>query len=112
MATTGGYLRRLTCRLTEDLEQVDAEKIGDDAAATGAQRVIDCQRGQEVTMCGTLRTVETNSKGCVAGVKAELFDGTDTVMLVWLGQRRILASNRDAPCSCVAASASSRTAAR
>lgn len=89
VATTGGYLRRLTRRLTEDLEQVDAEKIGDDAAATGAQRVIDCQRGQEVTMCGTLRTVETNSKGCVAGVKAELFDGTDTVMLVWLGQRRI-----------------------
>ncbi|CQA00735.1 ATP-dependent DNA helicase RecG [Mycobacteroides abscessus] len=41
MATTGGYLRRLTRRLTEDLEQVDAEKIGDDAAATGAQRVID-----------------------------------------------------------------------
>ncbi|MGL5445173.1 MAG: OB-fold nucleic acid binding domain-containing protein [[Mycobacterium] stephanolepidis] len=89
MATTGGYLRRLTRRLTEDLEQVDAEKIGDDAAATGTQRVIDCQRGQEVTMCGTLRTVETNSKGCVAGVKAELFDGTDTVTLVWLGQRRI-----------------------
>nr|WP_155940852.1 OB-fold nucleic acid binding domain-containing protein [Mycobacteroides chelonae] len=82
-------MRRLTRRLTEDLEQVDAEKIGDDAAATGAQRVIDCQRGQEVTMCGTLRTVETNSKGCVAGVKAELFDGTDTVTLVWLGQRRI-----------------------
>lgn len=40
-------------------------------------------------MVGTLRSVETNAKGCPTGVRAELFDGTDTVMLVWLGQRRI-----------------------
>ena len=40
-------------------------------------------------MVGTLRSVECNGKGCSGGVKAELFDGTDTVMLVWLGQRRI-----------------------
>ena len=40
-------------------------------------------------MIGTLRSVETNAKGCSGGVRAELFDGTDTVMLVWLGQRRI-----------------------
>ena len=55
----------------------------------GAQKAIDCQRGQEVTMIGTLRSVECNGKSCAGGVKAELFDGTDTVMLVWLGQRRI-----------------------
>ena len=40
-------------------------------------------------MVGTLRSVECNGKGGSGGVKAELFDGTDTVMLVWLGQRRI-----------------------
>ena len=40
-------------------------------------------------MVGTLRSVETNAKGCSGGVRAELFDGTDIVMLVWLGQRRI-----------------------
>ena len=60
-----------------------------EAANTGAHRAIDCRRGQEVTMVGRLRSVETNAKGCVGGVRAELFDGTDTVMLVWLGQRRI-----------------------
>jgi len=38
---------------------------------------------------GTLRSVETNAKGCAGSVRAELFDGTDTVLLVWLGQRRI-----------------------
>ena len=40
-------------------------------------------------MVGTLRSVETNAKGCTAGIKAELFDGTEAVILVWLGQRRI-----------------------
>ncbi len=40
-------------------------------------------------MVGTLRSVECNGKNCAGGVKAELFDGTDSVMLVWLGQRRI-----------------------
>jgi len=89
MSTAEGYLRRLTRRLTEDPEQRDVEELTDEAAHTGAQRAIDCERGQEVTMVGTLRSVEANAKGCAGGVRAELFDGTDTVTLVWLGQRRI-----------------------
>jgi hypothetical protein len=89
MATAERFLSRLTRRLTEDPEQRDAAELTDEATHTGAQRAIDCQRGQEVTMVGTLRSVETNGKACAAGVRAELFDGTDTVTLVWLGQRRI-----------------------
>ncbi|MEE6168354.1 MULTISPECIES: OB-fold nucleic acid binding domain-containing protein [Mycobacteriaceae] len=89
MSTAEGYLRRLTRRLTEDPEQLDVEELSDEAANTGAMKAINCQRGQEVTMVGTLRSVECNGKGCSGGVKAELFDGTDSVMLVWLGQRRI-----------------------
>ena len=89
MATAEGYLRRLTRRLTEDPEQLDVDELTDEAAQNGAQKAIDCQRGQEVTMIGTLRSVECNGKTGTGGVKAELFDGTDAVMLVWLGQRRI-----------------------
>jgi RecG wedge domain len=84
-----GFLRRLSRRLTEDPEQRDCEELSDEVVSTGAQRVIDCQRGQEVTMVGTLRSVETTGRGGAGGVRAELFDGSDTVMLVWLGQRRI-----------------------
>ena len=89
MATAEGYLRRLTRRLTEDPEQLDVEELNEEAASTGAQKAVDCQRGQEVTMVGTLRSVEANAKGCAGGIKAEMFDGTEAVMLVWLGQRRI-----------------------
>ena len=90
MATAQHYLRRLTRRLTEHPEKRDAEELSNEAADTGAQRAIDCHRGQEVTMVGILRSVEGNARGCAGGVKAELFDGTDVVTLVWLGQRRIL----------------------
>ncbi|MFY9917849.1 MAG: OB-fold nucleic acid binding domain-containing protein [Mycobacterium sp.] len=89
MATAEGYLRRLTRRLTEDPEQIDVQELSEEAANTGAQKAVDCQRGQEVTMVGTLRSVEANGKGCAGGIKAELFDGTEAVVLVWLGQRRI-----------------------
>ena len=84
-----GYLRRISRRLTEDPEVRDVEELSEEAVNTGAQRAIDCRRGQEVTMVGTLRSVEANARGCAGGVRAELFDGTDTVTLVWLGQRRI-----------------------
>src|ERR1700727_294679 len=86
-----GYLRRLTRRLTEDPKERDSEELSDEVASTGAQRVIDCERGQEVTMVGTLRSVECNGKGCAGGVRAELFDGSDTVTLVGRGERRIRA---------------------
>ncbi|WP_328354594.1 OB-fold nucleic acid binding domain-containing protein [Mycobacterium sp. NBC_00419] len=89
MATAEGFVRRITRRLTEDPEQRDAEELTGEAASTGAHRAVDCRRGQEVTMVGTLRSVDTNAKGCAGGVRAELFDGTDIVTLVWLGQRRI-----------------------
>ena len=88
-AAPTGYLRRLTRRLTEDPEQRDVQELSDEVANTGAHRAIDCQRGQEVTMIGVLRSVEANARGCPGGVRAELFDGSDTVTLVWLGQRRI-----------------------
>ena len=89
MAMAEGFVKRMTRRLTESPEVREAVELTDEATNTGAHRAIDCRRGQEVTMVGRLRSVETNAKGCVGGVRAELFDGTDTVMLVWLGQRRI-----------------------
>ncbi len=89
MATAEGFVRRLTRRRTESPEQRDAAEPAAEAANTGAQRAIDCCRGQEVSMVGELRSVETNAKGCSGGVRAEFFDGSDLVTLVWMGQRRI-----------------------
>ncbi|WP_137724756.1 OB-fold nucleic acid binding domain-containing protein [Prescottella subtropica] len=84
-----GYFRRLTRKLTEDLEQLDAEEMVETAQASGATRACDCARGEEVTMLGRLRSVEACPKSANASVEAEFFDGTDPVTLVWIGRRRI-----------------------
>lgn len=84
-----GYLRRLTRRLTEDLEELDAEEMAESSHSTGALPVVKCSRGQEVTMFGRLRSVESGSKAAAATVQAEFFDGTDAILLIWIGRRRI-----------------------
>ncbi|MFD1814037.1 OB-fold nucleic acid binding domain-containing protein [Rhodococcus gannanensis] len=84
-----GYIRRLTRRLTEDIDQLDAEELAQSVEATGAQRACDCRHGEEVTMRGRLRSVESCAQSANATVRAELFDGTDPVTLVWIGRRRI-----------------------
>ena len=40
-------------------------------------------------MFGRLRSVESSPKAACASVEAELFDGTDSILLVWIGRRRI-----------------------
>lgn len=89
MATAEGFVRRLTRRRTDTPEQRSGEDTTAGTPGTGPQRAIDCHRGQEVTMVGELRSVETHAKGCAGGIRAELFDGTDSVTLVWMGQRKI-----------------------
>ncbi|MFD4294830.1 OB-fold nucleic acid binding domain-containing protein [Rhodococcus sp. NPDC058505] len=84
-----GYIRRLTRRLTEDIDELDAEEMAESSQASGAQCASDCRHGEEVTMQGRLRSVESCSKSTSATVQAELFDGTDPVTLVWIGRRRI-----------------------
>jgi hypothetical protein len=89
MATAQDYLRRLRRRLTEHPEKPGAKDRSHETGNSDVQRAIDCRRGQEVTMLGTLRSVEANAPGCAGGLRAELFDGTDEVILMWLGQRHI-----------------------
>lgn len=84
-----GYFRRMARKLTEDIEQLDAEEMESTSQASGAQRACDCSRGEEVTFVGRLRSVEACSKAATANIEAEFFDGTDTVSLVWIGRRRI-----------------------
>ncbi|GDY32925.1 OB-fold nucleic acid binding domain-containing protein [Gandjariella thermophila] len=85
----GGYWRRLVRRLTSDVEELDADDLSRKVMAVGAQRACDCQSGQEVTVLGQLRSVELCPRDAAATLEAELFDGTEGVMLVWLGRRRI-----------------------
>ena len=57
---------------------------------TGEQDCIDRAPDRTpVCLRGTLRTVTLRPRGGVPALEAELYDGTGTLTLVWLGRRRI-----------------------
>ncbi|NYJ01075.1 hypothetical protein HNR19_001773 [Nocardioides thalensis] len=58
--------------------------------ASGEQDSIDSAPDRTpVRLRGTLRTVTLRPRGGVPALEAELYDGTGTLTLVWLGRRRI-----------------------
>jgi RecJ-like exonuclease len=80
---------RLVRRLTATPQQLDADSLRRSAARTGCRMVADCARGQEVKVSGRLRTVVYTPRTNLPTLEADLFDGSGTVTLVWLGRRRI-----------------------
>lgn len=65
------------------------EDLRSEATAAGAEPVSACQVGEPVCVAGTLRAVVLRPLAGVPTLEAELYDGTGTVTLVWLGRRRI-----------------------
>lgn len=90
MATAASnYFRRLSKRLTDDVDELDHEEMTSAAKTAGARRASECTRGEEITVLGRLRSVATGSKACGGAMEAELWDGSAAVTLVWLGHKRI-----------------------
>jgi hypothetical protein len=84
-----GRFTRALQRLTADEEQVDNAELRHEAASSGAVPVNLCSVGAPVCVAGTLRAVVLRPLAGVPTLEAELYDGTGTVTLVWLGRRRI-----------------------
>jgi hypothetical protein len=89
VGTSPGRLRRALHRLTADEEEVLSEELRSRSADSGAEPVSTCQVGEPVCVAGTLRAVVLRPLAGVPTLEAELYDGTGTVTLVWLGRRRI-----------------------
>lgn len=55
----------------------------------GSISIAEAPDRQLVTVTGTLRTVTLRPHGGVPALEAELYDGTGTLAVLWLGRRRI-----------------------
>jgi hypothetical protein len=84
-----GRLRRALHRLTADEHELQREELQSQNAEAGAEAVERCQVGEPVCLAGTLQAVVLRPLAGVPTLEAELYDGTGTVTLVWLGRRRI-----------------------
>lgn len=83
------WLSRVVSRLTEDDHELDAADLREDVKRAGTRPVAACCQGEPVMVTGRLRSVVLTPRDTVPTVDAELFDGSGSVHLVWLGRSRI-----------------------
>lgn len=84
-----GIMRRAIDRLATSTDELEAEELRGDAEAHACQPISEHRDRDVVTVHGTLRTVTLRPRGGAAALEADLYDGSGTVTLVWLGRRRI-----------------------
>lgn len=77
-------------RLTRAPEQVEADELREDALRSGVQPITDGIVGQPTTIAGTVRSITLQPLQSVPALQAEVYDGTGSVTVIWLGRRRII----------------------
>jgi hypothetical protein len=59
------------------------------ADEAGIDQIGDAVDRERVRLRGTLRTVTLRPRGGVPALEAELYDGTGSITVIWLGRRQI-----------------------
>jgi hypothetical protein len=91
--TRPGMLRRALSRLAAETDELDAADLQAEIPAGGATPIAECQDREAVCILGTLRTVTFRPRAGVPALEAELWDGTGSVTVIWLGRREIPGSD-------------------
>jgi hypothetical protein len=84
-----GRFRKAMRNLTAETGDLDAEHLQEQSAQSGATSVADCLDRMPVTVLGTVRAMTIRPRAGVPALEAELYDGSGTVTLVWLGRRTL-----------------------
>jgi hypothetical protein len=70
-------------------DQAEARELRTSSEKAGLVTIRDAPDRQRVVVQGTLKTVTLRPRGGVPALEAELYDGTGSINVVWLGRRRI-----------------------
>jgi hypothetical protein len=84
-----GFKERLHRALASRAEIEADEERSRAAGARGCTPVSDLRDRARATVSGVLRSVTLRPREGVPALQAELFDGSGTLDLVWLGRREI-----------------------
>lgn len=85
-----GGLRRLTQRLTRTEAEFHSAELRRDSRDLGLVHIDEVKPRSRATVSGEVRSVTLRPRVEVPALDVELWDGTDTMHLIWLGRRRIL----------------------
>ncbi len=84
------WLRRKLHRMTADETQLEAEELQQKVTkVAGAEKMSACRDRDSVCVAGTIRSVTQKSRSGGPSLEAEIYDGTGSVVAVFLGRRRI-----------------------
>ncbi|MGL5857706.1 MAG: OB-fold nucleic acid binding domain-containing protein [Angustibacter sp.] len=81
--------RKVLHRISCSDEVLEAETLRDHSERMGGTPVQHLPDRQQACVCGTLRSVTLRPRGGVPALEAELYDGTGSLTVVWLGRRTI-----------------------
>jgi len=82
-------LTKAVRKFTAENQELDAEHLQEQATKSGATTVAACRDRVPVTVLGTIRAMTIRPRAGVPALEAELYDGSGTVTLVWLGRRTL-----------------------
>ena len=84
-----GLLSRVTARLARTESELEARELQEDTGRLGATPIADLADRSQASVCGAVRSVTLRPRVNVPALVVELYDGSKTLNLVWLGRRRI-----------------------
>jgi hypothetical protein len=85
-----GRLRRAVRRLASSDSALEADDLQQQVEADrGAAPVSACKERSQVTVLGTVRSLTLRPRAGTPTLEVELYDGSGSVTLIWLGRREI-----------------------
>lgn len=89
MGERRGWFSRKLHNLTAEESELEAEDLRAGAEAAGARPMGSCADRSEVCVAGAIRCVTVKVRAGAPSLEADVYDGTGSVTLVFLGRRRI-----------------------
>ncbi len=84
-----GIFSRVTARLARTELELEAQELQEDTGRLGATPIAEVADRSHASVCGAVRSVTLRPRVNVPALVVELYDGSKTLNLVWLGRRRI-----------------------
>lgn len=82
-------LGRLTTRLSKTAQEMEADELLEGAEREGGTKICDLADREVAMVCGSVRSVTLRPRVNVPALVIDLYDGSKTINLIWLGRRTI-----------------------
>lgn len=85
-----GLWKRMATALSQTTQDIEDDELQKSTGKLGATRISDLQNRELADVSGVIKTMTLPPVGTVPALTAELYDGTGTLTLIWLGRRAIV----------------------